>query len=99
MAFDIKGYRRGPQLGTDANGVNYYRHTYVTADADTTVVAASYFDNLAVRGLVKKGELIEVMTAIGGTPKYRLYNITAVANSGLSTGTVTVTAVTGASLT
>ena len=99
MAYDYKGYQRGHRIGTDTSGVNYYRHTYITADADTVVVAASYFNDLAVRGLVKKGECIEVMTAIGGTPKWRMYQITAITNSGLSTGTVTITAVTGAGLT
>lgn len=99
MAYDYKGYQRGPRFGTGTTGINYYRHTYITADSAATVVAAGYFNDLAIRGLVKVGELIEVMTAIGGTPAWRMYNVTAVANSGLSTGTATVTAVTGAGLT
>lgn len=99
MPYDFKGYKRGEHIGTDTSGTQYYKHHFVTADADTVVVAANYFNDLAVRGLVKKGECIEVMTAIGGTPKWRMYQVTAVANSGLSTGTVTITAVTGAGLT
>lgn len=93
MAYDFKGYNRGPRMGT-VGTVTYYKHFYVTGDNAATVVAAAYFNDLAVRGLVKVGESIEVMTVVGGTPAWRMYNITAVTATA-----VTVTAVTGAGLT
>lgn len=99
MPYDIKGYNRGNRVGTLPDGTVLYKHHYSTPDTNANLIAAGYFNDLAVRGLVRKNECIEAMTVTGGTPLWRMYVITAVANSGTPTGTVTIAAVTGASLT
>jgi hypothetical protein len=91
MPYDFKGVKRGEHMGTLPDGTQLYKYHYVTPDAHATVIAANYFNDLAVRGMLKRGDCIEVISSTGGTPVWRMLVVTATTAT-----TVTVAAVTGA---
>ena len=89
MAFDIKGLNRLANFGVVGNNQPASLWLYVTDDAHATVAAAGYFN--AQAQFMRKGDLIDVVTAFTGTPLNRRYMVTAVTAT-----VVTIAAVTGA---
>lgn len=89
MPFDLKGLSRLANFGVVGNNQPASMWLYVTDDAHATVVAANYFN--AQAQFMRKGDLIDVITAFNGTPLNRRYVVTAVTASA-----VTIAAVTGA---
>jgi len=57
---------------------------YASADADATIAAAGYFNN--VRARLKKGDIILTAAVLGGTPTVKVYVVTA----SPTTGNVTI---------
>ena len=83
MAFDAKG------LTTfDNQPAANRRWTYQTTDAQTAVAGAGYFSSYA-KGF-EKGDIIDVVGSIGGTPTLRSYVVTAVTKPEDGTASVTI---------
>lgn len=89
MPFDIKGLNRLANFGVVGNNQPPSLWLYVTDDAHAAVAGAGYFN--AQAQFMRKGDLIEVVTAFNGTPLNRRYMVTAVTAT-----VVTIAAVTGA---
>jgi hypothetical protein len=92
MAFDVKGLNRLANFGVVGNNQPPSLWLYVTDDAHAAVAAANYFN--AQAQFMRKGDIIDVITAFTGTPINRRYVVTNVTAT-----VVSITAVTGASWT
>ncbi len=76
MAFDVKGWRRGPEMGSIGSGVGSvkYKHFYVTNDDGPAVIAANYFNPLSAQ--LNKGDVIECSLDVDGTSQTKTYVVT-----------------------
>lgn len=76
MAFDIKGWRRGPDMGAIGSGAGSMKskHFYVSNDDAAAVQAANYFNGLAAQ--LSKGDIIECSLDIDATPLTKTYVVT-----------------------
>jgi dihydroxyacetone kinase len=92
MPFDVKGLNRLSHLGTANADPSPSKWLYVTTDTHANIIAAGYFN--AQAQFMRKGDVIEAVSSLGGTPVVRMYVVTATTST-----TVTITAVTGASWT
>ena len=57
----------GPLSPSAKTAASPVRAVLVTTETDVAVLAANYFDSAAAR--LPKGSIVDVVTAIGGTPK------------------------------
>lgn len=90
MAFNIKALSRFNTSDRGALSQTNFYH-YSTEDAAAVVLADGYFN--AARSILKKGDCIQAVAVLGGTPDYLNILILTVPD----TGNVTCAANTGAS--
>jgi hypothetical protein len=74
--------------GNPATGISQWG--YVTADAAATVEAAGYFNSMY--SSLAKGDAIDCVMAIAGTPVLKSYVVTASASTGVTIALQTATA-------
>jgi hypothetical protein len=76
MAFDLKGWRRGPDMGAIGFGAGSMKskHFYVTNDDAATIQTANYFNPLAAQ--VSRGDVFEVSVNIATAPVSKSYVVT-----------------------
>lgn len=91
MAYSVTNLRRknyGAPLSSSVRPISEW--SYVTADTAATVETAAYFNT--AYNLLSKGDVIEAVMVMGGTPVAKRYVVTASSSTAVTIALQTTTA-------